>query len=431
MLSIGWMMLLGMAAQAQEQTVKTMHISGQHEDREHGLDCASDPCALALPGAVRFEPIPDKPYAQGFDADGEALGWVVLSDDVVKIKAYSGKPMFTLVGLDPDAKIVGARVIHHSEPILLVGIPEQELHDFVDGYVGLAADAKVIVGGEAEDATSFDAISGATVTVLAQSQTIMSAASRVAVDLGLIASQESVEGHFIERSEPLSWSELKDDKVFGRLQVSFEEAERTPGGEHAQFLDVHFGIIDSPQVGTPILGERTFKWAKEQLAEGEHLLALLNAGEYSIRGSGFVRGGIFDRFRIIQGLESISFRDLDYTKIPQSEQADIPTFWEGGLFVIRDGAFNPALTYELELLTSRFDTSKGGFARTFRTFSRRHRVPRSVYELHGPDPEAEAAARIWKSAWRTGWKKALFVGLRKSSYTLSREPSFCKSDGFA
>ena len=75
------------------------------------------------------------------DADGNVVGWVALSTDFVKIKAYSGKPLVTLVGLDPQGTITGARVIHHSEPILLIGIPESELHDFVDSYCGQAGDA--------------------------------------------------------------------------------------------------------------------------------------------------------------------------------------------------------------------------------------------------------------------------------------------------
>ena len=100
------------------------------------LDCNSFPCNEVLPEAQTFQKIENAPYWQGFDAHGNAVGWLVLSTDVVKIKAYSGEPLETLIGLSPTGIITGAKIIRHSEPILLVGIPEKKLHDFVDFYTG-------------------------------------------------------------------------------------------------------------------------------------------------------------------------------------------------------------------------------------------------------------------------------------------------------
>src|SRR5690554_120799 len=91
------------------------------------LDCAALDCAGVLPGAARFERVEGSggaaPFRVGYDAQGEIVGWVALSTDVVDIKAYSGKPLVTLVGLTPDGVIAGARVVHHGGPISLVGIP--------------------------------------------------------------------------------------------------------------------------------------------------------------------------------------------------------------------------------------------------------------------------------------------------------------------
>ena len=110
-----------------------------------------------MPAATEFRPVAEASYWEGLDADGDLVGWLALSTDFVGVKAYSGKPLVTLVGLDPAGIITGANVVHHSEPILLVGIPEQALTDFVDFYTGQPALQRIVVGRTSrEDAVSVE-----------------------------------------------------------------------------------------------------------------------------------------------------------------------------------------------------------------------------------------------------------------------------------
>jgi NosR/NirI family transcriptional regulator, nitrous oxide reductase regulator len=389
------------------------HITGRDDVRKHGLDCGTDPCADVLPGAVAFEPVEGQPFVRGTDAAGETVGWVALSTEVTDIKGYSGKPMITVVGLDAAGRISGARVVHHSEPILLVGIPEQKLHDFVDAHVGVAANARVTVGGDEDDQHAVDIISGATVTVLAESRTIMETARPVAENVGVIERQPVVPGHFVEAA-PWTWAQLLDEDALGRLRVTSEQMGVDPDPEGRDFVDLYFAIADAPQVGIPLLGEGTWEWAVGELQEGEHLFVVLNRGSYSFRGSGFVRGGIFDRFQVEQGLRTLVFRDMDYTKISSPPAEGAPEFWEAGLLVARDGLLDPGLTYTFSFLGSDYALERGAFERDFRTFTAEHRTPRSVYLLDGPDPET----LIWRQAWAQGWPKALVIGLYFVAVTL-------------
>ncbi|MCB9602418.1 MAG: FMN-binding protein [Sandaracinus sp.] len=181
----------------------------QHGTAPTRMDCARMPCAEVLPGALRFEREPppgttsrgpdgatDVGYAVGYAADGSRVGWVALSNELVDVPAYSGKPVVVLFGLDESAAITGARVIHHAEPILLAGIPEAQLTGFVAWYVGHRADESISVGqatrrggavavtrevdGEPQPQVfaAVDVISGATVTALAANRTILDAAPR-------------------------------------------------------------------------------------------------------------------------------------------------------------------------------------------------------------------------------------------------------------
>jgi Na+-translocating ferredoxin:NAD+ oxidoreductase RnfG subunit len=95
------------------------------------------------------------------------LGYVYYTDDVIPIPAYSGKPIRMMVGVDVAGIIKGVRIVHHEEPILVVGITEDDLARFIDQYTGSSITDKIKIGGRERDGYQvFDGISGATITVM-------------------------------------------------------------------------------------------------------------------------------------------------------------------------------------------------------------------------------------------------------------------------
>ncbi|MGE0324744.1 MAG: 4Fe-4S binding protein [Polyangiaceae bacterium] len=368
------------------------------------LDCTKMPCGQVLPGAASFKASPRAPFVEGFDQAGKPVGWVALSTDVVSIKGYSGKPLATLVGLTPEGNIGGAKVVHHSEPILLVGIPEQKLHDFVAFYEGKPAATKISVGKSSDPNTlSVDLISGATVTALAENETILSTARSVGLTVGVVKRTGAAHGHFVESEEIWSWQEMLDRGVFGRLELS--EAQMGLPDSNGTFIDLYFTILDAPQIGRAILGEREFAWQKQQLEPGEHLLVVLGNGSSSFKGSGFVRGGMFDRVRLEQGLNSIIFTDRDYRNLSRVEAVGAPEFKEGAVFVLRGGKFDPGAPFDLVFLGSRYN-QQGGFSRDFHTESITFRLPPSVYLVaEQPDP----SSAIWRASWRNNRAKTIVL----------------------
>ena len=90
-----------------------------------------------FPEADRFGELEGEPRAAPAYLGGTLLGWVFLTNDVVRIPAYSGKPINSLVGFDIRGRIRGIAIVEHQEPILAVGISEQRLKAFADhGRVG-------------------------------------------------------------------------------------------------------------------------------------------------------------------------------------------------------------------------------------------------------------------------------------------------------
>ncbi len=407
-LLVSWLLLCPALA---EQPAPAGAEAYGHTARDGGLDCVRDPCSSVMPAADSFEAVEGKPYLEGLSGD-DLVGWVVLSTDLVDIKGYSGQPLSTLIGLNTEGVITGARVLHHSEPILLIGIPEQRLHDFVDLHAGMRGDERVVVGQSSDpDARTVDIVSGATVTALAESRTIMDSVTALGQDVGAIERRVQTPGHFVATEELLSWQQLLDEGVFGRLTVTAKDMGAT-GDEYLNvsgdqlFMDIWFTVADSPRVGRSLLGPNRYAHAMSQLAPGEHLVVVLGQGASTFKGSGFVRGGLFDRIRLTQGLAVVMFHDLDYTNLGGLDAEGAPEFKEGALFVARGGALDPGRSFELVFLGSRFD-NKGGFSRDFHSFTSTHRLPKSVYVLDGPDPERA----LWLQAWRNKRVEVLVVGL--------------------
>lgn len=397
-----WALVLTTLVVAGGLIVAPANAQGVDSNIPTKIDCDVHECRRVFPTAAAFREQSDKPYLLALDEAGETIGWLVLSTDFVEIKGYSGKPLVTLVGLDRNGIITGARVVNHAEPILLVGIPEKKLHDFVDFYRNKPATEKVVVGTADDGVTSVDAISGATVTALAQNQTILETAVALGIGVGAISAQEITPGRFVRGREAWSWTRMWEEGAIGRLYVSNDEMGLK--GKDGAFIDLLFTVADAPHVGMGLLGPSEYEWYMSELEKGEHLLIVLGNGSSSFKGSGFVRGGIFDRIRPEQGMKTVLFTDKDYKPLARAHASDAPSFNEGAVFIVRNGSLDPGQPFDLVFLGSVYNRD-GGFGRDFRTFSQTFRLPQTVYEVQ----ESENAP-MWKQAWRNNRVKVWLLG---------------------
>jgi hypothetical protein len=138
-----------------------------------------------FPEADRFGVFEGEPKAAPAYAGSHVVGYVFLTQDVVRIPAYSGHPINSLVGFDLAGRIRGVAIVEHQEPILAVGISEKRLRAFSDQYRGKSVFDRISIGAERPGHVAVDTISGATITVMVQNQTLMRAAEKVAVSRGL------------------------------------------------------------------------------------------------------------------------------------------------------------------------------------------------------------------------------------------------------
>jgi len=290
------------------------------------------------------------------------------TDDIAPIPAYSGETVNMLVSFDENGNFINTTVLEHHEPILLVGIPESSLTQFTDQYDNLKLQDRIKVGGNtSEGHVHIDGISGATVTVMVMNVAILKAARKVAEAIGIIDVDESrvaMSSIKTEVFKPASWIDLTGDGSIRKLLLTQGAIDDAFVGTEAenqvaetdrnnQFAEVYFTQLNIPTVGRNLLGESEYNWLMEQLQPGEHAIGIFSNG-YSHKGSGFVRGGIFDRIQILQGNDAISFRDVDFNRLSDLYIEGVPEFSEMSLFIIREHfTFNPGQPWQFEFLVRR------------------------------------------------------------------------------
>jgi len=391
-----------------------------------------------LPGADAFGAIAEDLPAAPILAEGERVGWAFVNSDFVGAAGYSGKPIHIMIGIDEDGVITGAKLVKHYEPIVLIGIPEARITPIVEGYAGIDVTEEVEASGEGHE---LDIVSGATVTIMVIDDTIIRSSIRVARQLGLggLAPKRERQGP-VRRLDTsiegqMGWLDLLGEGSVRRLSLdvsmvndtfaqSDPEAAEHPeeGPPDATFIDLYTGLLTIPTVGQSVLGERGHANLKERLGEGEHAIFVAGRGRYSFKGSGYVRGGIFDRIQLIQGDISVRFRDRQHDRLGSVEAAGAPELDEVSLFRIpADTGFDPARPWRLQLLVQR---EIGPTDKAFVTFDLRYEPPSRYITVEtpartrggdgrGPErvgpapvgeasfgPDAEGRAALWQRIWR-------------------------------
>jgi len=401
-------------------------------------------------GADRFgAPDGAPPVAPVFQGD-RLLGFAYLNSDVVDSTGYSGKPIRILVALDPAGKLIGAKLMEHHEPIVLVGIPEEKIRAVIDHFRG--TDIRAIAAGTAPESKP-DIVSGATVTVLVIGDSIIRSALKVVQARGLGQPAATVAGTApvvtsvdLGKNETEDWQTLLGDGSVRRLHLSVADInaayEQSGNAEAAArpekgppddaFIDLYAAVATIPSIGRSLLGDAAYAQMQQDLQPGQQAVIVMGDGRYSFKGSGYVRGGIFDRIELVQGTESVRFHDKNHTRIAELAAAGAPPFKEIGLFVVPpDRHFDAAQPWKLQLLVQR---AIGALQKAFLVFDLPYMPPEKYLKHERPAvvvvdqpqspagamsaseaPSAPAAAPdevpLWQRIWQSRWPDVVILCL--------------------
>lgn len=376
-------------------------------------------------GAEGFGPIRDDVPVAPVLKGGETIGWVFVTSDFVGTTGYSGKPIHTMVAIGSDAKIIGVKLVKHSEPIVLVGIPDAKIKALAASYVGLDLVAEAKSGGASHD---LNIISGATVTVMVIDDSIVRSGLKVARALGLGGlATEVVAGPTVEldpaATAPADWLGMEGDGTLRRLSLdvgqvnaAFAALPDPRAAEHPEtapadsiFTEMQMALISVPAIAKALLNPDEAATLKAWLQPGDQAIMLVGRGIYSFKGSGYVRGGIFDRIVLVQDDVSVRFHDRDHKRLGSIAVKDAPGFTETDLFRIPAASgFDPTKPFRVQLLVQRHVAA---IEKAFLTYDLGYQLPAHYLRtITAPAPaatvgqasqdEGAAQSALWQHIWQ-------------------------------
>lgn len=319
--------------------------------------------------------------------DGTTLGRIGSSWEIAGSVGYSGRPIDMLVAVNTGARIAAARLMQQSEPILTLGLTEADIVNFVKGFEGID-----LLAPDKPNAPRF--ISRATVSTAVIRDAILRTGRTLALADGGAGSGRIDRLSF----EPHDWETLV--RIGGVQYATMTMAEaaevfagtsNAPQPSNAYFLDLNVALLDPPEIGRNLLGERAYSGVMGDLPADRVALFVASRGLYSHRGLDWRNTGVFDRLAVIQNANRYPVTDQGYLRIDNLAIEGTPAFKERSVFSIGGTGFDPAEPFRVEVAATR-DAENGPVSATIAV----------DYAL--PDrfllPPAPRQTPLWEEMWQ-------------------------------
>jgi len=316
------------------------------------LGVEMDRLADVFPGAEKIEPFTGNPSAADVFARGRHAGYILSSADVVGSTGYGGEIIDVLVGVTNDGVITGARLRRHNEPILVIGISDQDLQRFVGGMAGLNV-LKPVLTGVDDGNKAPDAIAGATISSAVIQDAVVRAARAV-----LRARAPAASGPSLRRDpyKKAGWDDLVANGAVQNLRVTFGDvvAPLKPEGDDGNvFIDLYAALLTPAGIGGNLLGPRPHQQLFSNLGADDNAILIAANGYYSFKGRAYRKTGSFGRIQITQDGKTITLKRNDYDNLEFLKAGGAPEFREIARFVLpRATGFDPVRPWRLDLFVN-------------------------------------------------------------------------------
>ena len=377
----------------------------------------SDDIAKLFPRATRVGPIDENIAVIPVYQLNELLGYVFESDNFTQFIGFSGQTINLLIGIDTQGVFTGLKVLNHNEPIFLHGLGQQPMFEFVNQYQGHSVKERFIINARSKNsvqATYFDGVTRATISVLVINDTIIASALTVAKEKlsGFVTpSPTTINANYYQT---LNFTELVNHQYIAHWQLTREQAitiaqsasldladEITLLSQFGDdFIDLYFAFVNVPIIGKNLLGEQEYQRLLESLKPGEHALMMFSGGQYAFVSEDFIPQTVPARLSAVQDSVPIDIRDIDfYSFYEPSFALAMPNYNAINVFRIKSqSGFELNKTFSLSLAVS--------YNQSFLTqkqyhFSMETTLPEQLFIYLEPEINSEENKPLWLKIWQS------------------------------
>ncbi len=361
-----------------------------------------------FPGAAAAGPFEGQPPAAAVrGADGRLTGYVVSTFDTLGSTGYSGKPLDVLVGVDGAGVITGALLVRQTEPILVIGITEDDLRRYVAGFAGINVTLRgTLATGAAPDQAYPAVISGASVSSAVIRDAVIRAVTAVAGSRGVLGRASAAARVDIAGFVPATWAELTADGSIGCRR--FTQAEGTK-----LLLELCVALATPARIGENLLGKLAYDRLAAMLGAADQAIMIAAAGLVSVKGTAFVRSGHFERLQLVQGARTFGLTTAGYVNVEALRTAGGPEFREIGVFVIpADAGFDAGAPWRLDVLVPDGGASAEAILSIDYALPARYVLsPQPADAPVAEQPSVADAPPLWQETWRSRWSAIAAVSV--------------------
>jgi NosR/NirI family nitrous oxide reductase transcriptional regulator len=351
--------------------------------------------SIVYPGEVTTKKMANIPALRVYK-NNKAVGYIAINADFSEIIGYSGKPIHVAIGFNNNSEVQGVQLLKHSEPIVLIGIPEKVLTAAFVRYNNFNIIKSWLK--DRFDGRKIDAISGATVTDRVIDDGVIHTILKFAEQVNLLGFADKLKSKTLAKVKEniivkrKSWQELLDSGAISSsvlsvkdvnakfLNLGYKDAAKVLESDNLEdtFIDLNIALVSIEEIGRNLLGKDEYKNLIKKISKDQHALLVMAKGLYSFRGTGFVRGGMFDRFTVEQDTDTYRFRDHQYKRLSKALAKNSPQFDEIGLFILpKKSNFDPTKELKFSLLINRaINVDEKKFYNHFI----RYQIPQYYYE---------------------------------------------------
>jgi NosR/NirI family transcriptional regulator, nitrous oxide reductase regulator len=346
-----------------------------------------------FPGADKAGEVEGIPPAVSVSKGGRQLGYVFSTWDVTQSKGFSNRALILLVGIDLTGHVTAARLVHHTEPIGILGIKDDLFHRFVENYKGHNLDDGVDIVSElsssvlgpgsfsqrsapgTSDAVKIDAVSRATTSSVLMSDAIVRGGRIVARSRGILGAPKTGAALDVDRFAPADWAELETagalahlhldyaalrDKLSVRASAKLGDPQAAPGDT---FLDLYAALVTPAGIGINLLGETWYAQYTAGRGIDEQIILIAANGPYSFLGSDWEHADAIAPIQLVQRERTVRLSPKQIKTLPFLHAKNAPDLTERALIFFKDkGDFDPLEPWQLRLVLGSDAISPPSFA---------------------------------------------------------------------